>query len=96
MWLVIYSKDVNEYLTTAGWIGINLHRSIVRLYFTNNGLPDEGELIDYGNGLYWWIVAGHSLLLLRSGTETRILELYTGELRSKEEIEEKLTQYRSE
>lgn len=94
MWLVIYSKEVDEYLQNAGWLGINLHKSIIRIYFSDNGLPDEGELIDYGDGLHWWIIAGHSLLLLRTNSETRILVLYTGELRTKDEIEAKLMPYR--
>lgn len=94
MWLVVYSKDVDEYLQNAGWLGINLHKSIIRLFFSENGLPEEGELLDCGDGLYWWIVAGHSLLLLHLSAEIRILALYTGELRTKEEIEAKVLPYR--
>ena len=93
-WLVEYDTDITDYLD-AGWIVLNLNRAIFRLRLTDHGLPSEGELTDHGAGLYWWIVTGHSLLIRRTETATRILEIFVGELRDKEEIEEKLKQHRT-
>ena len=94
MWLVQYSDEVGEYLKNAGWMALTLHHSIIRLAFTDQGLPTEGEVTDHGDGLYWWIVAGHSLLLRHTTQATRILALYTGELRDETLVAEKIAAHR--
>ena len=94
MWLVQYSDEVGEYLNNAGWMALKLHHSMIRLAFTDQGLPTEGDVTDHGGGLYWWIVAGRSLLLRHTTQETRILALYTGELRDEALVAEKVAVHR--
>lgn len=50
-WLVEYNQDISEYLD-LGWIVLNINRAIFRLRLTDDGLPTEGDLIEYGDGLY--------------------------------------------
>lgn len=94
MWLVKYAPDVEAYLDTSGWIVLNLNRELIRLAFTDDGIPTEGNLFHYGDGLYWWIVAGHSLILEHTENTTYIYDVYAGELRDTVEIEKKLAPYR--
>ena len=93
MRLVEYSDDVAEYLD-SGMMVLALNRSLFRLMLTDDGKPTEGEYTDHGGGLYWWVVAGHSLIVRQTEDTTSIANVYAGELRETEEIERRLSQYR--
>ena len=104
MWLVEIHPRVDLYLEDfkGEKVVLDLRASIIRLFFTTNGLPSEGELIDCDNNFFWWIIHNHSLLLRQVERQvgkqgvliTEVSHIIDSEIRSDAEIQRQIANFR--
>ena len=92
MRLVEFTDDVQEYLN-SGMVFLQLNRSLFRPMLTDDGTPTEGEILMQDGDLFWWVIAGHSLIIRQTEDTTYELDVLAGEISDLEEIGEKLSRY---